>query len=90
MKKNGKGKEYNKYGRLKFEGKEYDYKGKLKFEGEYINGKRWDKGYNKKGKIDFELKEGNGKGKVYDWNGTTIWRNIIKRKKKWKRKRIWL
>ena len=50
--KNGKGKEYNKYGNLIFEGeylngkrngkgKEYDEYGKLKFEGEYLNGQRW-------------------------------------------------
>ena len=47
---NGKGKEYNDDGKLKFEGeylkgerngkgKEYNY-GKLIFEGEYLNGKR--------------------------------------------------
>ena len=36
--RNGKGKEYNKYG-------------ELKFEGEYLNGKRWNGiGYNIKGK----------------------------------------
>ena len=50
-KRNGKGKEYNKYGELQFEGeylngkrngkgKEYNHYGKLKFEGEYLNGKR--------------------------------------------------
>ena len=59
---NGKGKEYDYDGKLKFEGeylnglrngkgKEYDdYEGELLFEGEYLNGKR------------------NGKGKEY-WNG---------------------
>ena len=50
---NGKGKEYDYYGKLKFEGeylngerngkgKEYEY-GKLKFEGEYLNGKKMEK-----------------------------------------------
>ena len=49
--KNGKGKEYDKHGKLEFEGeylnglkngkgKEYDKYGLLKFEGEYINGRR--------------------------------------------------
>ena len=51
-KRNGKGKEYDIDGKLKFEGeylngkkngkgKEYDWDGKLIFEGEYINGKKW-------------------------------------------------
>ena len=51
-KRNGKGKEYNDKGQLKFEGeylngdkwngkfKEYDDDGQLEFEGDYINGKR--------------------------------------------------
>ncbi len=48
-KKNGKGKEYDVNGKLKFEGDYlYDYKikgkyyinGILEFEGEYLNGKR--------------------------------------------------
>ena len=49
---NGKGKEYNDDGKLKFEGeyingerngkvKAYHFNGKLKYEGEYLNGKRW-------------------------------------------------
>ena len=57
--RNGKGKEYNIYGKLIFKGeylngrrngkgKEYNYDGELEFEGEYLNGKR------------------NGKGKEYD------------------------
>ena len=48
---NGKGKEFNNYGELKFEGeylngkrngkgKEYYYEGTPKFEGEYLNGIR--------------------------------------------------
>ena len=52
---NGKIKEYNDNGTLKFEGeylngkrngkgKEYDHKGKLEFEGEYLNGKKYGKG----------------------------------------------
>ena len=65
--RNGKGKEYNYKGKLKFEGeyingkrngkgKEYNYKGELKFEGEYINGKRNGKGkeYNYDGELKFE------------------------------------
>ena len=62
---NGKGKEYNEYGKLIFEGeflngikngkgKEYDSYGKLIFEGEYKNGKR------------------NGNGKEYIDNGYFI------------------
>ena len=59
VKKNGKGKEYNRNGKLIFEVeylngkrngkvKEYNYKGELIFEGVYLNGKK------------------NGKGKEYD------------------------
>ena len=51
---NGKVKEYDYGGKLRFEGeylngkrngkgKEYDYDGKLKYEGEYLNGKRINK-----------------------------------------------
>ena len=55
----GKGKEYNKDGRLIFEGeylngkrwngneKEYDYHGDIIFEGEYLNGKILKKWKNK-------------------------------------------
>ena len=56
-KRNGKGKEY------------YDY-GKLKFEGEYLNGKRWNgKGYNKNGEIKFVINDGKGYIKEYDSDG---------------------
>ena len=64
-KKNGKGKEYNQYGKIIFEGeysnwkrkkgKEYNQYGKIIFEGEYLNGQRW-----------------NGKGKEYDLNGSDL------------------
>ena len=59
--RNGKGKEYDDYGKLVFEGeylngkrngkgKEYNVEGKLKFEGEYYNGRRWNgKGYDIEG-----------------------------------------
>ena len=51
-KRHGKGKEYDRNGKLEFEGeylngerngkgKEYDENGKLKFEGEYLNGEIW-------------------------------------------------
>ena len=54
-KRNGKGKEYNK-------------EGKLEFEGEYLNGKRWNgKCYNINNNISYELN--NGKGYVTDFNG---------------------
>ena len=65
--RNGKGREYNEYGKIEYEGeylngkrhgkgKEYDdYSGNLLFVGEYINGQR------------------NGKGKEYDkYNGKLI------------------
>ena len=58
--RNGKGKEYNINGGLKFEGeylnnkrsgegKEYYNNGKILFEGEYLNGQKWNgKGYHLK------------------------------------------
>ena len=60
--RNGKGKEYHNYGKIKFEGeylngkrngkgKKYDYKGNLIFEGEYLDGNRLiGKEYEKNGK----------------------------------------
>ena len=77
--RNGKGKEYNEYGKLIFEGeylngkrngkgKEYDYwNSELEFEGEYLNGKRNGKGkeYDYNGKLKFEGEYLNGKR----WNG---------------------
>jgi len=88
--RNGKGKEYNKKGKLKFEGeylngkkngkgKEYIYNnGKLIFEGEYLNGKKWNgKGYDINGDLAFEIKGGKG-NRIFKW------------RKKWKRKRILL
>ena len=71
-KKNGKGKEYNKFGYLIFEGeylngkrngkgKEYIDEYSILFEGEYLDGKRWNgKGCDKYGNIINELKEGKG------------------------------
>jgi len=48
-------------------GKLYDRYGKLKSEIEFLNGKIWNnRGYNKKGKIDFEIK--NGKGYIKEYN----------------------
>jgi len=71
--RNGKGKEYYKDGKLKFEGeylngkrngkgKDYNYFGKLEFEGEYLNGERNGKGkeYNDNGKLEFEGEYLNG------------------------------
>ena len=68
--KNGKGKIYNKKGKLIFEGeiyndlkngygKEYFSNGKLKFEGIYINNEKF-KGinYDNKGEIKNEIKNG--------------------------------
>ena len=55
-KRNGKGKEFYK-------------SGKLKFEGEYLNGKRWNgNGYNKNGDIGLEIKDGKGNIKEYDYD----------------------
>ena len=77
--KNGRVKEYNKYGKLIFEGeylnrkrnrkrKEYDYfNGQLIFEGEYLNGERNGKGkeYYDNDKLKFEGEYLNGRR----WNG---------------------
>ena len=58
--KNGNGKEYNNYG-------------KTRFEGEYLYGKRWNgKGYNNEGNLEFEIINGCGKGKEYDFWTNTI------------------
>ena len=73
---NGKVKEYNYDGELKFEGeylngkkngqgKEY-YKGRLEFEGEYLNGKRW-----------------NGKGKEYDYDHRLVYEGECLGGKRW-------
>ena len=83
-KRNGKGKEYDKDGKLIFEGeylngkrngkgKEYNDDGILIFEGKYLNGKRWDGiGYDKNNNIVSELKEGKGAIKEYDKYGKLI------------------
>ena len=48
-------------------GKENDDIGKLKFEGEYSKGKKWNgKGYDKNGNIDYEIT--NGKGNIKEYN----------------------
>ena len=72
---NGKVREYNDKGEIKFEGEYlygYERKGKeyingrLEYEGEYINGKKWNgKGYDENGNIIYELINGNGKVKEY-------------------------
>jgi len=73
--KNGKGKEYNKYGELEFEGeylngkrwngkeREYYETGQLKFEGEYLKGEKIIKGkeYNKYGELEYKGEYLNGK-----------------------------
>jgi len=54
--RNGKGKEYNRYGNIIYEG-------------EYLNGKRWNgKGLDTKGNIVYELKNGQGIVKEYYFN----------------------
>ena len=90
-KRNGKGIEYNNYGKLIFEGeylngrrngkgKEYNNYGKLIFEGEYLNGKRNGEGkeyYDKK--LIFEGEYKNGKrwsGKIYHQGNKMI--NFLK------------
>ena len=78
-KRNGKGKEYDEKGELRFDGyylyyykirgKEY-FEGRVEYEGEYLFGKKWEgKGYDKDGNIIYELKNGNGKVKEYNYNG---------------------
>ena len=78
-KRNGKGKEYNSYDRIKFEGeylngkgKEYNRYNRIGFEGEYSDGKRNGKGkeYNLDGILIFEgeylnNERYNGKGKEF-------------------------
>ena len=81
-KRNGKGKEYDDFGKLIFIGEylngkkngkgfEFNKEGKLIFEGEYLNGKRWN-GIIYKDKLKFEIKEGKGKIKEYDKYGQLI------------------
>ena len=55
--RNGKGKEYNKYG-------------ELIFEGEYLNNKKWNgKGYDKNNNVIYELDNGKGFIKEYNFFG---------------------
>ena len=75
-KRNGKGREFNKYGLLKFEGeylngkrngkgKEYDNQN-LIFEGIYLYGNKWSgKHYDDEGNTDFEIHNGKGYIKEY-------------------------
>ena len=83
-KKNGKGKEYDIYGRLIYEGdylkgkkngngKEYFENGNLLFEGEYLDNKRYNgKGFNFFGDPEYEIIKGNGKIKEYDYTGDLL------------------
>ena len=79
---NGKGKEYYRFGDLKFEGeylngkrngkgKEYSGNDKLIFEGEYKNDLKWNvKGYDSRNNMVYELKDGKGLIKEYgSYNG---------------------
>ena len=82
-KRNGKGKEYNKFGSLIFngeylngkrngKGKEYKY-GKLVFEGEYLNDKELiGIKYDNYGNVVDNLNHIKGKGKEYNFEGTLI------------------
>jgi len=57
-------------GKRNEKGKEYYRNGKLKFEGEYLNGKIWKgHGYNINGNIEFAIKDGKGNIKEYDYDG---------------------
>ena len=54
-------------------GKEYNDDGELKFEGEYLNGKRWNgKGFNIVRNKILEIINGEGKGKEYNYEGRLI------------------
>ena len=74
-------------------GKEYDEDGKLRFEGEYLNDKEWiGTGYDNDGNIIYELNNNiNGKGKEYYYDGKLEFEGEYlngKRNGKGKRKRI--
>ena len=61
FKKNGKGIEYYK-------------NGKIKFEGEYILDNSWTGNmHNYNGNIIFKMKNGEGNGKEFDFNGNLIY-----------------
>ncbi len=69
-------------------GKEYFKNGKLKFEGEFKKGKKLNgKGYDKNGNLDYELINGSGKMKEYNQDDELIeegeYLNNIKKKKKY-------
>ena len=81
-KKNGKGKEYNGNGELKFEGiylynfklrgKEY-IEEKLEYERDYMYNIKWNgRGYDENGDIIYEIINENGKVKEYDYNDNLI------------------
>ena len=75
---NGKGKEYNREGKLSFEGefldgkkngfgKEYYSNGNLRFEGIYMENMKWEgKGFNINGEFEYEIK--NGTGHIIQYN----------------------
>ena len=60
-------------GKRNGKGKEYFRNGKLQFEGEFKNGKKWKgKGYDINGNFDYELIDGSGKMKEYNSNDILI------------------
>ena len=81
-KRNGKGKEYDYIGKIKFEGEysngerkgiEYGEYGAKVFEGEYLSGKRWNGNfYDLYGDLILELKNGKGNLKSYDEDNRNI------------------
>ncbi len=70
-KRNGKGKEYNRYG-------------DIIFKGEYLNGKKWN-GYGNKCDNSKFYQIINGKGNVNEsnWRNYFLWRRICQWTKKW-------
>ena len=82
--RNGKGKEYNRDGKLIFEG-EYLYNHKIKgkeyingileYEGEYLYDIKWNgKGYDRNHNVIYEINNGNGKMKEYNLDGKLIFK----------------
>ena len=84
QRKNGKGKDYDIYGRLIYKGNylkgkkngngiEYFENGNILFEGEYLDNKRYNgKGYNFFGTPEFEINKGNGNIKEYNYSGDLL------------------
>ena len=89
-KRNGKGKEYDSDGEIKFtgeylngkrngKGNEY-YKNTILFSGEYLKGRKWNgKGYSKNGNIIYELKNGNGFVEEYNGEDERLFRGYYKK-----------